>query len=158
MPETFHNEAARTSADSPQIYRFAEFRLDEANRLLTREGKQVSLPARSFDSLLMLVRRHGELVTKAEMMDVVWANSFVEESNLTVAISTLRRALGEHPNDRRLIQTVSGRGYRFIADVSVEERTIAGVKPDEPRVPTAMQEVRPTPEAGLPEGAGRRSR
>ncbi len=91
------------------------------NRLLTRDGEEIGLPARSFDSLLMLVRRHGQLVTKAEMMDAVWAKSFVEESNLTVAISTLRRALNEDPNDRKYIQTVSGRGYRFIGQVVVEE-------------------------------------
>jgi DNA-binding winged helix-turn-helix (wHTH) protein/TolB-like protein/Tfp pilus assembly protein PilF len=103
------------------VYKFGDFRLDEANRLLTRDGEEIGLPARSFDSLLMLVRRHGQLVTKAEMMDAVWAKSFVEESNLTVAISTLRRALNEDPNDRKYIQTVSGRGYRFIGQVVVEE-------------------------------------
>jgi len=121
LPVASHNEPAQPSVDSPHVYRFADFRLDETNRLLTRDGKEISLPARSFDSLLMLVRRHGQLVTKTEMMDVIWAKSFVEESNLTVAISTLRRALGEDRNDRKLIQTVSGRGYRFIGHVAVDE-------------------------------------
>jgi DNA-binding winged helix-turn-helix (wHTH) protein/Tfp pilus assembly protein PilF/TolB-like protein len=115
-------ELVRTPVEaSPIVYRFGDFRLDEVNRLLTRDGEEIALPARSFDSLLMLVRRHGQLVTKAEMMDAVWAKSFVEESNLTVAISTLRRALNEDPNDRKFIQTVSGRGYRFIGQVVVEE-------------------------------------
>jgi len=115
-------ELVRTPVEaSPIVYRFGDFRLDEVNRLLTRDGEEIPLPARSFDSLLMLVRRHGQLVTKAEMMDAVWAKSFVEESNLTVAISTLRRALNEDPNDRKFIQTVSGRGYRFIGQVAVEE-------------------------------------
>lgn len=108
-----------------RVYRFAGFRLDEANRLLTRDDKGISLPARSFDSLLMLVRRPGQLVTKSEMMDEIWAKSFVEESNLTVAISTLRRALGEDPTDRKLIQTVSGRGYRFIGQVTEEKSPLA---------------------------------
>jgi DNA-binding winged helix-turn-helix (wHTH) protein/tetratricopeptide (TPR) repeat protein len=99
------------------IYEFGEFRLDPANRLLTSDGKEVALPGRSFDALLLLVQKRGSLLTKQEMMERVWHDSFVEESNLTVAISTLRRALREDPHDRRYIQTVSGRGYRFISEV-----------------------------------------
>lgn len=99
------------------VYEFDQFRLDGANRLLTRSGEAVALPGRAFDVLLMLVERAGALVTKEEMMATVWSGSFVEESNLTVAISTLRRALGEDPQARRYIQTVARRGYRFIAEV-----------------------------------------
>ena len=129
MAAISHTEPTGTTTGAPplRVYRFADFRLDEANRLLTREGKEVGLPARSFDSLLMLVRRPGQLVTKNEMMDEIWAKSFVEESNLTVAISTLRRALGEDPNDRKFIQTVSGRGYRFIGQVTEEEKPLASL-------------------------------
>jgi DNA-binding winged helix-turn-helix (wHTH) protein/Tfp pilus assembly protein PilF/TolB-like protein len=130
LPAASHHEPASPHVEpAPIICRFADFRLDEANRLLTRDGEEVSVPARSFDCLLMLVRRHGQLVTKSEMMDAVWANSFVEESNLTVAVSTLRRALGEYPNDRKYIQTVSGRGYRFIGHV--EDETPAVVEAPE---------------------------
>jgi DNA-binding winged helix-turn-helix (wHTH) protein/Tfp pilus assembly protein PilF/TolB-like protein len=99
------------------IYEFESFRLDPANRLLTRAGKEVALPGRAFDALLLLVRRPGGLLTKDELMASVWSGSFVEESNLTVAMSTLRRALGEDPQDRRFIQTVARQGYRFIAEV-----------------------------------------
>jgi len=67
--------------------------------------------------LLLLVRRPGALLTKEELMSSIWGESFVEESNLTVAASTLRRALNEDPHDRRYIQTVARRGYRFIAEV-----------------------------------------
>ena len=95
----------------------AMFRLDPANRLLTCSGKEVPLPGRAFDALEMLVQRPGQLVTKEELMAHIWAGSFVEESNLTVAISTLRRALNEDPQDRRYIQTVARRGYRLIAQV-----------------------------------------
>ena len=124
LPAISPKEPSRLPAEPPPaVYSFGDFRVDEANRLLSRKGEEISLPARSFDSLLMLLRRHGQLVTKSEMMDVVWAKSFVEESNLTVAISTLRRALGEDPHDRKYIQTVSGRGYRFIGHVTVGEET-----------------------------------
>jgi len=99
------------------VYEFADFRLDPANRQLLYEGKDVPLPGRVFDALLLLVSRPGELVTKEEMLSTVWQESFVEEANLTVAISTLRRALQEDPHDRRYIQTIARRGYRFIAEV-----------------------------------------
>jgi len=162
LPEASHNKPAHPPIDSPHVYRFADFRLDEANRLLTRAGKQISVPARSFDSLLMLLRRHGQLVTKTEMMDVVWANSFVEESNLTVAISTLRRALGEDPNDRKLIQTVSGRGYRFIGDVVIEEKLPVAARAEGETLLHASQSVGstdlPTQNVALPTIAASRRR
>jgi DNA-binding winged helix-turn-helix (wHTH) protein/tetratricopeptide (TPR) repeat protein len=99
------------------VYEFGPFRLDPANRLLTRDNKEVPLPGRVFDALLLLASRPGALVTKEELMDSVWGGSFVEEANLTVAVSTLRRALNEDPHERRYIQTVARRGYRFIAEV-----------------------------------------
>jgi DNA-binding winged helix-turn-helix (wHTH) protein/tetratricopeptide (TPR) repeat protein/TolB-like protein len=99
------------------VYEFEGFRLDPVNRLLARSGKELPLPGRAFDVLLMLVRHPGGLLTKEELLASVWDGSFVEESNLTVAISTLRRALDEDPHERRYIQTVARRGYRFIAAV-----------------------------------------
>jgi DNA-binding winged helix-turn-helix (wHTH) protein/TolB-like protein/Tfp pilus assembly protein PilF len=117
------------------VYEFEPFRLDPANRLLTRAGKEVPLPGRVFDVLLLLVSRPGALLTKEELMDSVWGGSFVEEANLTVAISTLRRALNEDPHERRYIQTVARRGYRFIAEV----REVAAV-PHASRVLTEAQD------------------
>jgi DNA-binding winged helix-turn-helix (wHTH) protein/TolB-like protein/Tfp pilus assembly protein PilF len=113
------------------VYEFEPFRLDPANRLLTRAGKEVPLPGRAFDALLLLASRPGDLLTKEELMDSVWGGSFVEEANLTVAISTLRRALNEDPHERRYIQTVARRGYRFIAEV----REVG------PQVPRAVAEA-----------------
>ena len=110
--------SSQAEADAARrIFEFDHFRLDPANRLLTAEGKEVALPGRAFDLLLRLVGHPGELLTKEDLLTAVWEGSFVEESNLTVAISTLRRALGEDPQDRRYIQTVARRGYRFIAPV-----------------------------------------
>jgi DNA-binding winged helix-turn-helix (wHTH) protein/Tfp pilus assembly protein PilF/TolB-like protein len=101
------------------IYEFGAFRLDPANRLLTRDGKEVPLSGKAFEVLLLLVFRPGALISKEDLMASVWSGSFVEESNLTVAISTVRHALQEDPHDRRYIQTVARRGYRFIAEVRV---------------------------------------
>jgi len=116
-------DAPLAGPSSPTLYEFLGFQLDPANRLLMCAGKGVALPGRAFDVLLILARRPGELLTKEELLDTVWGGSFVEESNLTVAISTLRRALNEDPHDRRCIQTVARRGYRFIADVREVQRT-----------------------------------
>ena len=104
------------------VYEFGPFQLDPDNRLLTKSGAEVRLPGRAFDALLMLVKRPGALLTKEELLDSVWGGSFVEESNLTVAVSTLRRALDEDPQDRQYIHTVARRGYRFIADVRTRQQ------------------------------------
>ena len=99
------------------VYAFEDCRLDPANRVFSRDGKEVALPGRAFDVLRMLVSHPGALLTKEELLDAVWGDSFVEESSLTVAVSTLRRALNEGPQERRFIQTMARRGYRFIAEV-----------------------------------------
>src|SRR5260370_27405060 len=98
------------------LYEFAAFRLDAAERLLMRDGRSVPLTPKVFDTLLALVRRGGRLVEKDELMCEVWPDSFVEEINLTVNISTLRKVLGEG-NGSNYIETVPKRGYRFIAPV-----------------------------------------
>lgn len=117
------------------VYEFDCFRLDPANRLLTCGGKEVVLSGRAFDVLLMLVQRPGALLTKDELLETVWGGSMVEESNLTVAISTVRRALNEDPHDRRMIQTVARRGYRFIAEVREVEAAPLAPKPAAVRAP-----------------------
>ena len=98
-------------------YEFGRFQIDVSNRILSSEQEQIPLQARAFDCLLYLIEHAGQLVTKGEMMRAIWADSFVEESNLTVAISTIRRVLGEEQQNRRYIRTVPGRGYRFVCSV-----------------------------------------
>ena len=98
-------------------YVFENFEIDTGNRTLTRDSQRIALQARAFDCLSYLVEHAGELVTKNDVMSVIWADTFVEESSLTVAICTIRRVLGEQHKDRRYIQTVSGRGYRFVCTV-----------------------------------------
>ena len=120
---------APSSAQAAVLFEFENFRLDPANRLFTCEGKEILLPGRVFDALLLFVRKPGALITKEEMLTTVWHDSFVEESNLTVAISTLRRALNEDPQARRYIQTVARRGYRFVAEVREVESVPRALKP-----------------------------
>jgi DNA-binding winged helix-turn-helix (wHTH) protein len=100
------------------VYEFGPFRLDAAARRLEKGGSAVTLTAKLFDILLMLVSRHGELVTKEELIAQVWSDRVVEENNLTVSMSALRKALGASNGGRReYIETVPKYGYRFIARV-----------------------------------------
>lgn len=99
------------------IYSFANFQLDANNRQLRRDDKPLPLPAKAFDLLLALVKNNGRLVEKDELFTSVWRDQIVEESNLTVHISQIRKALGETRKNPRFIETVPGFGYRFIGDV-----------------------------------------
>jgi DNA-binding winged helix-turn-helix (wHTH) protein/tetratricopeptide (TPR) repeat protein len=106
------------SQQARQIYEFGPFRLDPTERVLSRAGRPVNLTPKAFDVLLLLIRSSGRLVQKSEFMTLAWADSFVEESNLTVTISMLRKILEGEAHDHRYIETVSKRGYRFVAQVA----------------------------------------
>jgi len=105
------------STPSRRFYQFGPFRIDAEKRVLVRDGKVEPLAPKAFDLLLVLVQRHGEVLEKSELMEMLWPDSDVEEANLPQNISALRKALGESPNERRYVITVPGRGYRFAADV-----------------------------------------
>jgi Tol biopolymer transport system component/DNA-binding winged helix-turn-helix (wHTH) protein len=96
-------------------YEFGPFRLDPEKRVLLKNGKPVALTQKTFAVLLLLVESHGQIVAKNAAMDHVWADTFVEESNLAVYIHTIRKVLGEGP----YIVTIPGRGYQFVASVRV---------------------------------------
>lgn len=100
----------------PVRYLFGEFELDPVDKALSHHGHPVSLTPKAFDTLLVLVQRHGRLVTKEELLRQVWPGTFVEENNLAQNISAIRRALGEGTTDR-FIETVPKRGYRFVGTV-----------------------------------------
>ena len=106
-----------SSGKDSKIYEFGPFRLDALDRRLLHEGQPIPLPAKVFDLLLLLVENGGHLVEKGKLMESVWPDSFVEEHNLTVSISMLRKALGENRDERRYIETVPRLGYRFAAPV-----------------------------------------
>lgn len=100
-----------------QPLEFAGFRLDPGRRQLNAaDGSPVSLNSRAFDTLLALVARRGEIVSKQELLETVWPRVIVEENNLNQAISALRKALGDNQDKHRIILTVPGRGYCFVAE------------------------------------------
>ncbi|MEN3330852.1 MAG: hypothetical protein V7641_217 [Blastocatellia bacterium] len=103
------------------MYEFGTFRLSTAERMLLRAGEAVPLTPKVFDVLVLLVERCGHLFEREALLSAVWADSIVEEANLTVSISVLRKALGEQADGRPYIETVPKRGYRFVADVRVVE-------------------------------------
>ena len=106
----------------PAFYEFEDFRMEVSKRLLFRQGQPVRLTPRVFDTLLVLVERRGEMISKDDLMRAVWPDTAVEENNLNQNISTLRRALGENRGENRYIATVPGMGYRFIPLVEVSGR------------------------------------
>src|SRR6516164_8476028 len=99
---------------------FGPFRLQVARRELLAHGVPVTLGQRAFEILLMLVNRHGQLVTKDELMAEVWPGVVVEENNIQVHISAVRKVLATAGDGERYLLTVAGRGYRFVAPVKRE--------------------------------------
>jgi DNA-binding winged helix-turn-helix (wHTH) protein/tetratricopeptide (TPR) repeat protein len=100
-----------------ETYTFGGFTLDVQERRLSRHAEHLALAPKAFDLLVTLVRRAGRLISKPELLESVWPESFVEEGILTVHVSALRKLLGDTSRTPRFIETVSGSGYRFIAPV-----------------------------------------
>src|SRR5262249_53119021 len=100
-----------------KIFEFGPYRLDTSERVLLRDGQPVPLTLKAFDLLLLLVENNGHIVEKDELMNRVWAGSFVEEGNLKVTVSMVRKALDDSHNGNRYVETVPRRGYRFVAEV-----------------------------------------
>src|ERR1700742_4021756 len=111
------------SLNQKELYKFGPFSLDPQERILWRDGRALAVTPKVFDTLLFLVRNQGRVLSKDELLQEIWPGTFVEEVNLAVNISTLRKLLGENPQDGRYIVTVSGRGYRFVAEVRETGRT-----------------------------------
>ena len=104
-------------SENTKTYEFANFRLDGPQKVLFRDGTPVPLTPKVYDTLELLVKNSSRLLEKDELMQKLWPDRFVEESNLTSNIKTLRKALGDDAANPRFIETVPRRGYRFIADV-----------------------------------------
>src|SRR5260221_7835368 len=111
----------------PHLYEFGPFRLNPQKRLLLREDKPVPLSPKAFDTLLVLLQSSGKVVLKDDLMKAVWPGSFVEEANLSQNIFTVRKVLGDSPEQRRYIATVPGQGYQFTETV----RVVAGEVQDD---------------------------
>ncbi len=109
----------RVTPDSTNVvYEFGPFRLEPNEHRLTREGRSISVTGKAFDTLSVLLERHGKLVSKQDLMNAVWPDARVEENNLDRNISALRKALGKQPGGKPYIETVPRAGYRFIAPVA----------------------------------------
>src|SRR5262249_955014 len=105
------------------LYEFGTYRLDVAERLLLHDGQPVELTAKVFDLLVLMVENQGKLLEKSFLLENLWPESFVDEVNLSVNMSALRKALGESPSDPQYIETVPKRGYRFIGAVTTQTDT-----------------------------------
>ena len=109
----------RTAASAHHAISFAPFRLVPSQQLLLEDGKPVRLGSRALDILIALAERPNELVSKEDLIARAWPDTFVEEGNLRVHIATLRRALGDGQAGKRYVANIPGRGYRFVAPVSL---------------------------------------
>ena len=120
---------------STGVYEFGPFRLEIHEQRLLRNGQPVPLRSKVFATLRVLVENQGKLVSKDDLMNAVWPDSVVEEGNLALNLTVLRKALGEKETGRQHVQTVPGRGYRFVADVKV----VAENTPPGPAGPVAAE-------------------
>src|SRR5216683_2770577 len=139
-PMTITTEPSATAGDQPPIS-FGPFRLLSAQRLLLEGDTPVRLGGRAFDILAALVERAGEVVGKEELIARAWPQTFVEDSNLKIQVSALRRTLGDGQDGHRYVVTVPGRGYNFVAPVHHGEPARAALPPAvalEHNLPLAM--------------------
>src|SRR5258708_3689878 len=108
---------------------FGPYRLLASQRLLLEGSQPVRLGSRAFDILAALVARAGEVVGKEELIARAWPKTYVEEANLKIQVSALRRALGDGQGGNRYVITVPGRGYNFVAPVRRDEPSRASLPP-----------------------------
>ena len=113
----FSDEVLRTSCDVSGQYEFGAYRLEAQSRMLFREGEHVALPPKVAELLVALVQAEGRVLTREELLQLLWPDTVVEEGSLTSHISLLRKALGEGPKAQEFIETLPKRGYRFVAAV-----------------------------------------
>lgn len=115
-----------------RTYRFADFELDTAAGSLRCGAQTLPVTPKVYALLLALVERPGELLTKEELMARLWPDTAVEEANLSVTMSALRKILGEQPPDVKFIETVPRRGYRFVAPLASQEPAVPARPPAVP--------------------------
>jgi DNA-binding winged helix-turn-helix (wHTH) protein/Tfp pilus assembly protein PilF len=127
-----------------ELYEFGSFQLDPLNRRLTSGSQHVPMTPMAFKTLLLLVENRGTLVTKAELLAQIWPDTAVDETNLAVVISAVRKALRDDGHTQRYIETVAKAGYRFAAEVttpakSEPETAVDTSAPEANRIPRALQ-------------------
>ena len=104
--------------ETAKTFSFGDFELDAERRLLFKKGMSVALNSKTFNLLLFLVEHRGRVLSKDELLEKVWAGQFVEENNLAVQVSALRKIFGERKDEHRFIVTVPGEGYSFVAELN----------------------------------------
>lgn len=103
------------------IYLFDEYRLDVSRRMLYCGEREVVLPLKAIETLIALIELRGEIVSKGDLMQIIWGDTIVEESNLDHYVYVLRKALGQKKDGQSFIETLRRRGYRFTSHVQVIE-------------------------------------
>ena len=119
-------------ATKARLYRFDGFTVDAGRRLLLRADELVPINPKAFELLLALIENRGRVLTKDELLEQLWPNQSVEEGNLTVHMSALRKALGERRGENRFVVTVPGRGYEFVAALTSDAVVPSAIVPDVP--------------------------
>lgn len=114
--------------ENPHNYQFDEYLLNTVEQSLHRNGERVIINRRTFQVLYLLVERAGEIVSKQEFFDKVWADTFVEDNVLTVTMTALRKALGDNAKHAKFIENLPRKGYRFIAEVKIIDKSLPTVK------------------------------
>ena len=125
MPDTdqhMSKSSNQIDGSATRVISFGPFSLLPDQRQLLEVDKLLNIGSRAFDILLALVESPGQLISKEELMARVWPNVYVEPANLTVHVAALRRVLGDGREGHRYLVNIPGRGYRFVAPVSLEER------------------------------------
>jgi Tol biopolymer transport system component/DNA-binding winged helix-turn-helix (wHTH) protein len=117
---------------SPVAYEFDDFRVDLRQLSLARAGEVIPLEPKAFDVLRLLIEHRDRLVTKEELLDTVWRDTFVTPNVLTRAVAQLRKALGDDARESRYIQTLTTRGYRFVRPVVTDDRSAPPAQRSEP--------------------------
>jgi predicted ATPase/DNA-binding winged helix-turn-helix (wHTH) protein len=117
---------------TPRVVSFGPFRLFAAERQLKKGDEALQVGSRALDTLIALVERAGQVVTQQELISRVWPDVRVEEANLRVHIASLRKALGDGREGARYIVTVPGRGYSFVAPVTLSTPQSSRLQPSSP--------------------------
>jgi DNA-binding winged helix-turn-helix (wHTH) protein/TolB-like protein/Flp pilus assembly protein TadD len=125
-----------------RIYTFGEFQLDTAEHALRHGGEQIPLTHKAVELLILLVEKRGQTLTKNELLDALWRDTYDDEHNLAVTVMMLRKAFGETAFDKKFIETVPKRGYRFVAeteettaDLLIEKQTTTRITIEEKDAP-----------------------
>ena len=108
-------------SDKNKIYEFEEFRLDAVHLMLYHHDEEIPLVPKAVETLLVLVEKRGKILSKNELMETIWTDSIVEESNLAQYLHLLRKILGKTKDDKPFIETFRRRGYRFNGEVNVSD-------------------------------------